>query len=623
MKLRADIIDFSIFTFAQINFQAQQSAQDTAYLNDELVSYLQTELNSMNGLPQSICADYADTLLKYIKDGLVGLGSNIIANHVNIVITEDIYETSSHIVDTYEDIKSSPNKIEQYINRVVAGMQASGFIIENEKSGRYQYFISYLNNRSQYDSPDDEIFQTVMDYNFFAIKDSTYISSAIDLTTWITGKDSWSNHRETIERWAEYLYSLKQYVNTDVHEYSKSVVPNSCESNGFTEYKCRYCGRNYISDYTKATGHDFLYNADGNVVTAICKNDNSHRSMLKLETPNTQYSAKGYDLLCMTDSITEMTGAKLGDITYYYSDDNGNNVGDALQSPPIYPGKYVATIEIAGVEARSCFIIEKKQLSASIDGYVKKTYDGDSFINDSAESTLKINLRYVMSGDDVSATADFAYADAGVGESITINATNIKLLGKDAANYNLANTSTTAAVGSIVNAEQTLPDNVKPNILTEDCTSIIFGVSKGEDVYEYSMDKENWNETAFDDLSGEQSFYFRLKAKPNYSASESKMYSMIFGHTDEDDDGTCDKCNIIVRDYKNIQSLISDVENRISNGEYDRNYTTASINDLKAALISAKEINEQDSNVRGYLTYIDKDGVTVTIYTDILEGVLN
>lgn len=175
----------------------------------------------------------------------------------------------------------------------------------------------------------------------------------------------------------------------------------------------------------------------------------------------------------------------------------------------------------------------------------------------------------------------------------------------------------------MVNAEQTLPDNVKPNILTEDCTSIIFGVSKGEDVYEYSMDKENWNETAFDDLSGEQSFYFRLKAKPNYSASESKMYSMIFGHTDEDDDGTCDKCNIIVRDYKNIQSLISDVENRISNGEYDRNYTTASINDLKAALISAKEINEQDSNVRGYLTYIDKDGVTVTIYTDILEGVLN
>ena len=96
------------------------------------------------------------------------------------------------------------------------------------------------------------------------------------------------------------------------------------------------------------------------------------------------------------------------------------------------------------------FQIARASLVPSIEGTTSKTYDGTTAVTG---GDLAIALSGVVAGDDVTATATFAYTDANAGERKDVRASGLALAGADAANYELTASELTAAgAGSIAKA---------------------------------------------------------------------------------------------------------------------------------------------------------------------------
>lgn len=226
-QLLADIHALSMFIRSNIDSQLSQSDKNTKYLSDNLIEYFKSELNGMSEVDDQVFKEYEKTWTKRLENGLIDIMSTELAKHTGIVVTEDMYANIELGIGTYKDIANIGDKTTTYVKRLCAGVQGFFLPLEKEKLGRYSYFSSYLDNRGSYSSSDDIVFETIMDYNFLAAKENSYISSAIDMTTWITGKDSWSNHREELDQWAEYLYQLESFVKSLYKTEEKPVIPTA------------------------------------------------------------------------------------------------------------------------------------------------------------------------------------------------------------------------------------------------------------------------------------------------------------------------------------------------------------------------------------------------------------
>ncbi|MCD8012537.1 MAG: YDG domain-containing protein, partial [Lachnospiraceae bacterium] len=123
-----------------------------------------------------------------------------------------------------------------------------------------------------------------------------------------------------------------------------------------------------------------------------------------------------------------------------------------------------ATITITGSgnytgELIYSFTINKKELTASINGTTSKVYDGTTAVTD--DQNLSVTLDGVVAGDIVSVVVlSYAYDTASVGTDKTITASGLTLSGSDADNYTLADTSVTVS-GSITAKEITV--TITPN----------------------------------------------------------------------------------------------------------------------------------------------------------------
>lgn len=80
--------------------------------------------------------------------------------------------------------------------------------------------------------------------------------------------------------------------------------------------------------------------------------------------------------------------------------------------------------------------------------------------------------------------------------------------------------------------------------------------------------------------------YSNTKADPVYAE-----------HTDEDLDGKCDICKLDFKTFKQLGLLIAKVNKNLSDGKYaDVQYTTASIDNLRMALVAAGAVTEASSD---------------------------
>lgn len=137
-----------------------------------------------------------------------------VSDSLNISGSLTDYITASEVYSAYETYTSTASKINQMYDTIIAGTELYMNVIDSERAGRYSYFNSYLSLRENYRSPKDEAFQTIMAYNRLAASDNSLFAKTLDAFTWITKKDSFVNHFEIIEEWAEYIYQLEQYAQT-------------------------------------------------------------------------------------------------------------------------------------------------------------------------------------------------------------------------------------------------------------------------------------------------------------------------------------------------------------------------------------------------------------------------
>lgn len=118
---------------------------------------------------------------------------------------QSIYRDSMILYDGFKTVTGTISKAEKMVDDYLAAMSAFYAVMESENSGRYTYFTVYISNCKNYSSCNDEIFQLIMDYNRLAASENNMFASLIDTMTWLTGKDSFSNHYDLIDSWAEYI----------------------------------------------------------------------------------------------------------------------------------------------------------------------------------------------------------------------------------------------------------------------------------------------------------------------------------------------------------------------------------------------------------------------------------
>lgn len=123
---------------------------------------------------------------------------------------------------------------------------------------------------------------------------------------------------------------------------------------------------------------------------------------------------------------------------------------------------------------------ETQEFTVALVGTVSKTYDGTTVVPET--HGLRFELTGVAAGDDVSVTATFAYADAGVGENKAVTATAMKLTGKDAGKYTLVADTVTANVGTITKrdltitaTDSTVPYGKEPDVNAFAVTGLVDG----------------------------------------------------------------------------------------------------------------------------------------------------
>lgn len=84
---------------------------------------------------------------------------------------------------------------------------------------------------------------------------------------------------------------------------------------------------------------------------------------------------------------------------------------------------------------------------------------------------------------------------------------------------------------------------------------------------------------------------------PVYSYSNTQKAPAYAEHTDEDLDGKCDICKLDFKTFKQLGLLIAKVNKNLSDGKYvDVQYTTASIDNLRTALVAAGAITDASSD---------------------------
>ena len=307
-EVKQRIWSFSSFTRSMLNNQSAESQYHLEYISNDLEKYLKYKYADQSDeelIIKDIKAECENILKKYLKE----LYNSDVSEYTDIKITDEIFDEAYLVISTIDSISSLPEKINNFVDDVVAGFETGLYVLNMDVNGRSSYFNCYLQNRGDYESSSDEIFRTVMDYNEFAISDNTYFSNILNYLTWLDGKDSWTKHIDEIENWAEYLYNLEKYMEVEQHEWITSRVEPTCTEYGYTKEQCAICSQTKYHDYTEPIGHEWnngevikkpSYGEEG-VLRFYCKKCNDYYDqtiefepkIIEVEWENTMFTYDG------------------------------------------------------------------------------------------------------------------------------------------------------------------------------------------------------------------------------------------------------------------------------------------------------------------------------------------
>lgn len=300
-QYREAAIAFSIFARARLNEQITNAEYNLQSSYDYLYAYFSDELAGMDDLPLEIVKEYMKEGMDYLETALLDLLFNSVVDNTNLSISAVQLDWTEAMIDGADGALNMAASVGQYIDYAIAAVQGCRFVIGKENQQRYWYFASYLNNRPAYASATDEPFVVLDDANFTICSLNSSGAELIDSVGWITGKDSWINHRENIQRWAEFLYQVEMYAEKDTHSYAEEVIAPTCYANGYTKNSCIYCEKTYQTDQTNALGHNLSFvksvastcTSDGYNLYSCSRCDHTEKEITSEPLGhNLQYSAK-------------------------------------------------------------------------------------------------------------------------------------------------------------------------------------------------------------------------------------------------------------------------------------------------------------------------------------------
>ncbi len=176
---------------------------------------------------------------------------------------------------------------------------------------------------------------------------------------------------------------------------------------------------------------------------------------LTIKVTPEQTAANGINALTTAENTVEL---KKGDTVLASSidvdDDGSYTLTYDTKNQDLSIGDNTLTVSYGGSSslkpstAEVTVTLEKKNVTATLEGTTSKTYDGTT----AAPEGLTIALTGVLEGNEVTAAGTIAYDTKDVGDNKTITASNLTLTGADAGYYNLMSNDIKENTGSITAA---------------------------------------------------------------------------------------------------------------------------------------------------------------------------
>ena len=173
----------------------------------------------------------------------------------------------------------------------------------------------------------------------------------------------------------------------------------------------------------KHASHKWSTQVDANKVSMSCSGEycDFHTPLtLTLNAKDMPYSGNKYDGATLTNTITEATGIKPGDIIYK---GRGNTTHSSTTTAPVDAGTYTASVTINGKTASADFEITKKEINPTLT--LKDWIYG--------ESASGVNL----SGNDGNGKVTYAYKKKDAEDSTYKNITEAELQNLSTGGYTL------------------------------------------------------------------------------------------------------------------------------------------------------------------------------------------
>ena len=291
---------------------------------------------------------------------------------------------------------------------------------------------------------------------------TTYIIKATDragnsstVTVTVNNGHTWQNNQ--VFTWNGYTSATAKFTcSVDANHtedknctISHVTTPAKCLVDGKRVYTASvtvdgttYTDTNPNEEVLTATGHHWVYDAEGDTLYAWCFGDCDYHGETKADAKSTltiaatgaTYDTEAYEQekvslkdksgAAVTVGTFPVTGDALGTITYYLSDGitktgttaDTTSGAAAEGAAPVNAGSYYAAITVSGKTAKASFTIGKKELGV--------TWSNTEFTYDQTAHKPTATLTGVVSGDVCNVTVTGEQTNAGTGYVATASIDN-------------------------------------------------------------------------------------------------------------------------------------------------------------------------------------------------------
>ena len=271
-ELRIWILSMCQAVRARLNCYVKESSEKLGFLTQEMADLMWEKLEGAGVTGGDALRDYGvNKTFSSVKEAFCSIKefpefTAIVDENTSATIQAYLEGIQSITVNS-QKIKNIYDTMNALVEKMQLAMDTLGIILESEYTARYAYFNFYLNERINYAHPGESIFRLLLDAKALELKDTYWPSQTVDTVTWITGAESWMDHTDDIERWAEQLYQLEVVATYYDEAMDEPEVPDEPEDPGHSG------GSSGSDGGSSSTGNktETIVNPNGSTTTTVTR----------------------------------------------------------------------------------------------------------------------------------------------------------------------------------------------------------------------------------------------------------------------------------------------------------------------------------------------------------------